>query len=148
MKAFDYLNQIKKMDAKINNDIEELASLQALATKTTSALGGNKVHASGSQQKMADCVIRIAELKKDIDREIDTYVEYKDEVRKFIHEACDADCCRLLYLRYFQFETWETISEEMNYTREWTIKRLHKRGLEQVQIKLDEKNKEFTEVHT
>ncbi len=140
MKAFDYLNQIKKMDAKINNDIEELASLQALATKTTSALGGNKVQASGSQQKMADCVIKIAELKKDIDREIDTYVEYKDKVRKFIHEACDADCCRLLYMRYFQFETWETISEKMNYTREWTIKRLHKKGLAQVQAKLDKKN--------
>ena len=139
MKAFDYLNQIKKMDAKINNDIEELASLQALATKTTSALGGNKVQASGSQQKMADCVIKIAELKKDIDREIDTYVEYKDEVRKFIHEACDADCCRLLYLRYFQFKTWEVIATNMHVSYQWVSRKLHKKALSQLQKTLDKK---------
>lgn len=35
MKARCYLEQIKVMDAKINSDIEELASLEALATKTT-----------------------------------------------------------------------------------------------------------------
>lgn len=140
MKAFDYLNQIKKMDAKINNDIEELASLQTLATKTTSALGGNTVKASGSQQKMADCVIKITELKKDINLEIDAYVEYKHQVRKFIHEACDAECCRLLYLRYFRFETWEMIATEMKYSREWVTRGLHKRALGQVQNKLDEIN--------
>lgn len=138
MKAFDYLDQIKRMDAKINNDIEELASLQALATKTTSALGGNRVQVSNGRQKMADCVIKIAELKKDINQEIDVYVEYKDQVRRFIHEACDADCSRLLYLRYFRFETWEVIAEEMKYSREWITKKLHKKAITQVQAKLDE----------
>ena len=138
MKAFDYLNQIKKMDAKINNDIEELESLQTLATKTTSALGGIAVKASGSQQKMADCVVKIMELKKTIDAEVDAYVEYKDNVKRFIHEACDADCCRLLYLRYFHFATWEAIAKEMNYSREWITRELHKRAIRQVQCKLDE----------
>lgn len=139
MKAFECLNQIKKMDAKINNDIEELASLQALATKTTSALGGNRVQASGSQQKMADCVIKIAELKKAINTEVDAYVEYKDQVKQLIHEACDADCCRLLYLRYFRFETWEAIAHEMKYSRQWVTRELHRRALEQVQQYLDRK---------
>ena len=137
MKAFEYLNQIKKMDAKINNDIEELESLQTLATKTTSALGGNRVQASGSQQKMADCVIKIAELKENINAEVDAYVEYKEQVKQFIHEACDADCCRLLYLRYFRYETLEGIAKEMNYSREWITKSLHKKALAQIQLKLN-----------
>lgn len=139
MKAFDYLNQIKKIDMKINNDMEELEKLQTLATKTTSALGGNKVQASSSQQKMADCVHKIVQLKKDIDSEIDKYVDYKEQVKNLIHEACDADCCRLLYLRYFKYETWEAIAEEMNYSREWIARKLHKKALGQVQTKLDEK---------
>lgn len=88
---------------------------------------------------MADCVHKIIQLKKDIDSEIDTYVEYKEQVKKFIHEACDADCSRLLYLRYFKFETWETIAEKMNYSREWIAKKLHKKALGQMQAKLDEK---------
>ena len=86
---------------------------------------------------MADCVIRIAELKKNLNDEVDAYVEYKDSVRKLVNEACDADCCRLLYLRYFRFETWETIALEMNYSRYWISGELHKRALTQVQIKLD-----------
>ena len=141
MEAFDYLNQIKKMDAKINNDIEELASLQALATRTTSALGGNVVKASGSQQKMADCVVKIAELKQSINAEVDALVEYKDQVKQLIHTACDAECCRLLYLRYFQFETWEIIASEMKYSRQWITRRLHKRAMGQVQCYLDKKIK-------
>lgn len=141
MKAFDYLNQIKRMDAKINNDIEELASLQTLATRTTSALGGNRVQASSGHQKMADCVIKITELKRDINLEIDIFVKYKDDVRRLIHEACDADCCRLLYLRYFQFETWDVIAEELKYSREWITRGLHKKAIKQLQIKLDEKEK-------
>ena len=141
MKAFDYLNQIKKMDAKINNDIEELASLQALATKTTSALGGNIVKASGSQQKMADCVVKIAELKKAIDTEVDVYVDYKNQVKQLIHTACDADCCRLLYLRYFKFDTWESVAAEIGCSYQWAAGRLHRKALAQVQKKLDELKK-------
>ena len=34
MKAKVYLKKIRKMDAMINADIEELAQLEALATKT------------------------------------------------------------------------------------------------------------------
>lgn len=138
MKAYDYLNQIKKMDAKINNDIEELESLQTLATKTTSALDGNIVKASGSQQKMADCVIKITELKQSINAEIDAYVKYKDQVKQLIHTACDADCCRLLYLRYFKFDTWESVAAEMGCSYQWAAGRLHRKALAQVQKKLDE----------
>ena len=137
MKAFDYLNQIRKMDAKINNDIEELESLQTLATKTTSALGSNRVQASGNQQKMADCVYKIMQLKKEIDSEIDAYVDYKDKVRKFIHDVCDADCCRLLYMRYFQFKTWESIATDMHVSYQWVSGKLHKKALSQLQRALD-----------
>ena len=100
MKAKKYLEQIEVIDAKINSDIEELASLEALATKTTSVLGDERVQSSGSQQKMADCVARIVDMKDQITREIDGFIDYKKEARCLLSE-CDADCINLLHKRYF-----------------------------------------------
>ena len=137
MKAIGYLKQIKVMDAKINSDIEELAQLEALATKTTSVLGGERVQSSGSQQKMADCVTKIVELQEAINKEIDAFVDYKEQARKLLSN-CDADCINLLYKRYFQFKTWEVIAVEMNFTYKWVCGGLHQRALSQYQKGLDE----------
>lgn len=138
MKAINYLKQIKIMDAKINSDIEELASLEALATKTTAVLGGERVQVSGSQQKMADCVAKIIDMQVQINNEIDAFVEYKQEARCIL-TACDADCITLLHKRYFQFQTWEQIAVDMCFTYQWVSGGLHKRALSQVQKVLDEK---------
>lgn len=141
MKAKEYLERIKTLDAKINSDIEELAQLEALATKTTSVLGGERVQSSGSQQKMADCVAKIVEMKEQINAEIDAYIDFKKEARNVIC-ACDADCLTLVHKRYFQFKTWERIAVEMNFTYQWVSGGLHQRALSQVQRVLDERDGE------
>ena len=138
MKAIEYLNQIRTMDAKINADIEELAQLEALATKTTSVLGGERVQSSGSQQKMADCVAKIVEMKDQINREIDTYIDFKMEARRIIWE-CDADCMKVLHKRYFLFRSWKRIAAEMEKSKQWVSDDLHKKALAQVQKVLDER---------
>jgi len=144
MKAKGYLLKIKTMDAKISADIEELAQLEALATKTTSVLGGERVQASGSQQKMADCVAKIIEMKDKIEKEIDTFIDYKREARYLIFASCDADTVSLLNKRYFQGLSWEQIAVEMNYTYKWVSGGLHQRALSQVQKALDERGKNET----
>ena len=95
MKAINYLKQIKIMDAKINADIEELTSLETLATRTTSVLGGDRVQSSGSQQKMADSVAKIVDLREQINAEIDRFIDYKQEARELISE-CEAECITLI----------------------------------------------------
>lgn len=141
MKAINYLKQIKIMDARINSDIENLAALEALATKTTPVMGGERVQSSGSQQKMADCVAKIVDLKEQINREIDEMCDYKKEAR-YLLSHCDADCITILHKRYFMFETWEQISVEMNFTYQWVSGGLHQRALSQFQRVLDENRKE------
>ena len=138
MKAIGYLKQIKVMDAKINSDIEELAQLEALATKTTSVLGGERVQSSGSQQKMADCVAKIVDLREQINAEIDRFIDYKQEARELISD-CEAECITLISKRYFQFKTWESIAVDMNFTYQWVSGGLHQKALAQVQKALDER---------
>jgi hypothetical protein len=138
VKAIDYLKQIEVMDAKINSNIEELAQLEALATKTTSVLGDERVQASGSQDKMADCVVKIADLQTELNKQIDEYIEFKNQARDVINE-CDADCLTLLKKRYFFYKKWEEIAVEMNFTYQWVSDGLHQRALSQVQRVLDDK---------
>ena len=139
MKAKTYLKQIELMDAKINTRLEEVERLNALATKTTSVMGGERVQASTSQQKMADCVTRIADLKTEINAEIDRFVNYKQEALKIMDKHCDPDCITLLYARYFQYKAWEHIAVDLNYTYKWVSGGLHQRALAQVQKGLDER---------
>ena len=126
------------MDAKINADLEELASLETLATKTTSVLGGEMVQSSGSQQKMADSVAKIVDLREQINAEIDRFIDYKQEARELISD-CEAECITLISKRYFQFKTWESIAVDMNFTYQWVSGGLHQKALAQVQKALDER---------
>jgi len=141
MKAIDYLEQIEKMDAKIETKMEELERLQALAEKTTASLGGERVQASGSQTKLEDCVIKIVKVQSEINASIDRLVDYKKEAMELIDRACDADCIRLLYKRYFSRMKWEEIAVDMNYTYQWISGGLHQRALSQVQKALDERSR-------
>lgn len=138
MKAINYLKQIKFMDSNIDIHEQELESLTALATKTTSVMGGERVQESGSQQKMADCVVKIVSLQDQITREIDRFIDYKQDAIRMIQIACDADCIKLIHKRYFQYKTWEQIAVEMDFTYKWVSCGLHQRALSQLQKKLDD----------
>lgn len=142
MRAIDYLEQIEKIDAKIETKMEELERLQTLAEKTTASIGGERVQASGNLQKLEDCVIKIVKVQEEINASIDRFVDYKKEAMELIDHACDADCIRLLYKRYFSYMKWEEIAVDMNYTYQWISGGLHQRALAQVQKALDERRKE------
>lgn len=149
MKARTYLEKVKKQDAQIDALIEEIATLDAIAKKTTSVMGDERVQASTSQQKMADTVGKIVDLKTELNAEIDRFIDYRNEVLKLIDVACDADCHKLLHKRYIGtydtekgriiFKTWEQIAVEMGFTYQWVSDGLHKRALSQVQKVLDER---------
>ena len=141
MKAIDYLERIGKMDAMIETKREELERLRTLAEKITASVGGERVQASGNQQKLEDCVIKIVQAQNEINARIDRFVDYKKEAMELIDRACDADCIRLLYKRYFSYMKWEEIAVDMNYTYQWISGGLHQRALSQVQKALDERSK-------
>lgn len=152
MKAKEYLQGIKTLDALIDTDIEELATLQALAEKTSVATECERVCSSGSQQRMADVVIKIVELKERIAREVDMLITRKDAARLLVQQVCDEDCIRLLSKRYFgiydpkkgrtRYMSWEQIAIDMGFTYQWVSGGLHQRALQQLQQALDERGQD------
>lgn len=136
MKALEYLREISKVDAKINNEMEELEVLETLATKTTTMFAVDKVRSAKGVHKMADYTERIVEKKIQIRQKIAEWLELKSEAQQLL-EKCDADCITLLYKRYFKCESWEQIAMEMNFTYQWVAGGLHKKALSQFQNALD-----------
>jgi hypothetical protein len=142
LKAKEYLNKIRTIEAGINADIEEIESLTTLATKVTSVINDDRVQTSSDQQKIETYSVKIADLKSKIARELVEFLDYKKTVIKLIRESCSTDCITLLHKRYFQYKKWEEIAVEMNYSYQWVSDGLHKKALSQVQKALDEMEKE------
>ena len=125
------------MDARVTAKLEQLENLTALATKTTSVMGGERVQSSSAQDKMAECVAKIADMQKDLRVEIVELLKYKEKAMQLIDEWCEADCITLLYYRYLDSKKWEHIAIMMNYSVDWVKRGLHGKALRQLQMGLD-----------
>lgn len=131
MDAKEYLQQVRNADIEINDKMEELADLEVLATKLGSLSDGDRVQASSSQDKMADIVCRIADLKTEIQAEISRLLELKKQVREVIEKVSEPVLISVLHKRYLQYKSWEQIAVEMNFTYRWCTK-LHGKALIEV----------------
>lgn len=127
----EYLEQIQLCDKHINNKLEELARLNALALKVTSSLKQVAVFGSGTQDKVGDAVSRIVDLQREINDDIDRYCDKKAEVRKLIEQIKDPDQLDVLSKKYLLYESLEQIACEMGFTYR-NVCYIHGRALQAV----------------
>ncbi len=133
MTVKEYLSQAYRLDHRINSKIEQVASLNELATKCTSTLTGMPRSPAKSQSTMADAVIKIIDLQEEINRDIDRLVDLKREIVSVINAVSNPEYQTLLEKRYLCFMTWEQIAVDMNYSIQH-IYRLRDRALKEVRI--------------
>ena len=87
MEAKQYLRKVKLCDTHINNKLRELEDLKAMVTKITATWKDDVVSGGGrSQDKLGDAVSRIVDLQKEINQEIDNYVDMKREIKGIIDQ--------------------------------------------------------------
>jgi hypothetical protein len=144
-----FLKQLKKLDKMIENKMIEKQQWMSIAMGTTS--GGQsvringvlhnmeKVQSSGSQQKMADAVVKYVEIEREIDRCIDNLVDAKYEVISVI-ERLNIIEYDLLHKMYVQHFTLYEIAEQYGKTYTWATT-VHGRALKSVQMILDERKR-------
>lgn len=107
------LKQIKWLDAQIDGLIQDLADAQAKATKVTSAISPVVVSRSTDPDQLEAGVLKIIELKKQINQKIDEFVDRKREIESIIEKVEDADQVMVLRKRYFEYKSWEQIAVEV-----------------------------------
>lgn len=130
--AKEYLQQVRNSDIAIKDKMQELADLEVLVTNVNSINEGDRVQSSSSQDKMADTVCKIADLKMEIQEEINNLLRLKREVRDTIEKVSEPDLVSILYKRYILFKKWEEISVELNVSYRHTT-RLHGKALIEIE---------------
>lgn len=133
MTARDYLGQAFRLDQRINSKIEQLGSLNDLATKCTSTISGMPHNPNKGSDSMGTAVAKIIDLQEDINRDIDALVNLKKEIYSLIRNINNVECQTLLELRYLSFKTWEEIAVEMDYCID-NVYRLHRKALSLVHV--------------
>lgn len=133
MTAKEYLSQAYRLDQRINSKLEQVSSLNELATKCTSTLTGMPHSPNRSSSTMADAVTKIIDLQAEINSDIDRLVDLKREIVTVIKAVDNTEYQTLLELRYLCFKTWEQIAVDMNY-RVRNVHILHNEALEKVSV--------------
>jgi len=116
MTVKEYLGQAYRLDQRINSKLEQVASLNELATKCTSTLTGMPRNPNRGTSTMADAVGKIVDLQAEINRDIDRLVDLKREMVSLIKAVDNTEYQTLLELRYLCFKTWEQIAVDMGYS--------------------------------
>ncbi len=133
MKVKEYLSQALWLDQKINSKLEQLETLRALATKVTAKLAEEKV-SGGNNTKghMENAVVKIVDLEKEINEDIDRLVDIKTEIMDTISQVDDPVCQLLLWMRYVSGKTWEEVAWELDYN-DRTVFKIHGRALKKIE---------------
>ena len=133
MNAKEYLKQAFYLDKRINSKLEQVESLNALATKATSTLSDMPKSSNRGTSKLEDTIVKIVDLQEEINRDIDKLVDLKKEIVRTIKKIEDKELQVVLEKRYLCFESWERIAVEMNYSIQH-IFRLHSKALKNIVI--------------
>ena len=133
MNTKTYLSQARYLDMRIKSKLQQIDSLNELATNCSSVLTGMPRNPSPSTSCMADAICKIIDLQNEINRDIDTLVDLKKEIMGVIKAVVNPEHQTLLEKRYLCFLSWEKIAVDMGYDLRYTHK-LHIRALEECKI--------------
>lgn len=127
MQAKQYLQELKRLDTCIHQRLREK---QSLYDSTVGAVRTDKerVQASANADALPNLIARIETLEKEIDRQIDDYIQLKHRIINQIHGLGNEAYISVLHKRYVEFKRLEEIAVEMNYTYSYA-RALHGKAL-------------------
>lgn len=128
MKAKEYLGKAYRLDQRINSKLDQVASLNELATKATSTLSDMPKNPNKAISTMENTICKIIDLQDEINKDIDRLVDLKTQIVTTIKNIENYEYQTLLEKRYLCFETWEQIAVDMHYSLRW-IHILHGKAL-------------------
>ena len=134
MNTKEYLQQAFYLDKRINSKLEQVESLNALATKANSTLSDMPKNPNGETSRLEDTIVKIIDLQEDINKDIDKLVDLKSEIVAVINKIEDKELQVILEKRYLCFETWEKIAIDMNYSVQYCFK-VHRIALSKINFK-------------
>ena len=129
LSAKKYLEQLEIIDMMINQDLERLDDMK---TDACSAGGidysKDRVQTSMSGDSIGNTVVRYVTLNDEINAEIDSFIDAKNQIIHEIRELKDKNFINVLYKVYVQYKNVKTAAYEMGMSYAH-VKRLHQNAL-------------------
>lgn len=135
MNVQDWLEQVKMLDELINAKLAERQRLIEIATDISPRVpdGMPPSNTGTVSQKMQNAVVSLIDLERQIDKLIDRYVDYKQQVIKVLEKLPTVQY-GVLHRHYIRGMTWEKVAEDMGYStvQIWRIRKKAFKNLEDV----------------
>lgn len=128
--AKEWMNQAYRAEENINSIKKEIDNLWDIAKYITPKYSEGSV-SSYTADKTARSAVKIADKMEEYEDKIKTYLQSINAVNSAIDKIQDADEKLILRKRYLNFEKWEQIAQDMNYSTQ-RIFQIHKKAMEAV----------------
>ena len=131
MTSKEYLSQARFLDASIRTKVEQIESLNDLATSCTAVISDMPRNPNRGGSRMADAILQIIDLQEEIKRDMMALVQLKREIMDVIKSVSSLEYQTILEKRYLCFISWERIAVELGYSIHHTY-RLHDAALKEI----------------
>lgn len=126
----NYLNQAYYIDKRINTLQDELTMLESKLERCTASY--TSIRGGGSQPTFEYNLDKVMKYREMLNHEIDNLIERKRNIKQTIAKL-DNDKERLiLYKKYINFQTFESIADDLDITPRQVYK-IYKKSLENLQ---------------
>lgn len=116
MTAKEYLNQIREKNVAVNRMIRQKENLEGMLYCIGSPGTGEKVQTSKSgSSRYEELFAKISEKEDEINKKVDDLVDLKIRICEQINELSDDVHISILYERYIEMKSWNTIADDLGY---------------------------------
>lgn len=131
MTSKEYLLQARFLDASIRTKVEQIESLNDLATSCTAVISDMPRNPNRGGSRLEDAVLKIIDLQEEIKTDMIALVNLKREIMDVIKSVSSLELQTILEKRYLSFISWERIAVELGYSIQHAY-RLHDAALQEV----------------
>ena len=138
MTAREFLGQMRTIDKRIEQRLEELARLKSQLTRATALI--SDMPRGGGHKDWTDTLTHAMELEERLAADVADMIATKSRIREAIDQVDDGRYRLLLEKRYIIGKSWRAIAREMNYDESWVYV-IHRRALRQIVVPPEEPRK-------
>lgn len=110
------LEKIGRLDRAISRKNEQMNRLKEMA-ENVSISYSDRVQTSNVGDRVSNMVNKRVDISFEIDIMIDELVDLKRELLNLLDRLEDERFIDVLYKRYFEYKSWDDISEDMGYSK-------------------------------
>jgi len=117
--AKKFLDEIFKLNIRINAKQKEIDILNSLLYKLNQELSADRIKSSGDQDPIGNTIAKLIDARTEINNMIDEYVDKLAEVRVVIEQVEDVKEYDLLHKHYIENMNWAEIADEWGQSYTW-----------------------------